>query len=135
MRPAGFVVLVAADPGVVVTGGALVAGVVVVVVGVVVVVVGVAFTALPLVEPAAFVAMTANEYCTSSVRPDNTQVDAGGVMVQENPPGVAVTVYDDGSPPPAPRATVTVICDVPDCTTVSVGAAGRATGVALTATL
>jgi hypothetical protein len=64
-----------------------------------------------------------------------THVEAGGVMVHVVPPGFIVTTYDEGSPPPAPGATVTVKASLAVWRTTTDGAAGAASGVASTALL
>jgi hypothetical protein len=64
------------------------------------------------------------------VRPVTVQVVAGAVTVHVRPPGLEVTVYDDGVPPD-PAATVTAADPSPATAVGAGGVPGRGTGVTL----
>jgi hypothetical protein len=58
--------------------------------------------------PVELVAVTLNVYAVPFVNGETEQEVAGAVIVQLPPVGEDVTVYEAGSPPPLPAATVTV---------------------------
>jgi hypothetical protein len=64
------------------------------------------------------------------VRPVTVQVVAGAVTVHVRPPGLEVTVYDDGVPP-LPAATVTVAEPSPGTAVGAGGVPGSGMGVTL----